>query len=100
MLGNSLVEVDTTGTYLVDFSVTAVEPNQFSLFVNGSPANGGTYGSAASSQQNSGQVILNLVQGQTLQVINSGSSSAVELQNNAGGTETNVDASIVIEQVG
>ena len=100
MLGNSLVEVDTTGTYLVDFSVTAVEPNQFSLFVNGSPANGGTYGSASSSQQNSGQVILNFGSRADFTVINSGSSSAIKLQNNAGGTETNVDASIVIEQVG
>jgi len=89
----------SAGTYLVNFSVTGVEPNQFSLFDNGAPVAGSTYGSAAGIQQNTGQVIVRLAVGDQLRLENSGSPSAVTLQTLARGTQANVNASIVITRL-
>ncbi len=55
---------------------------------------------AAAGQENSGQVILHLDAGDELVLNNFASSGGIMLQNTAGGSQTNVDASIVIEQVG
>jgi hypothetical protein len=89
----------SSGTYLVDFSVTGVEPSEFALFDNGAPITGSTYGSGAGTQQNDGQVIVALSAGDVLTLVNHSSAAAVTLQTLAGGTQTNVNASIAIEQL-
>jgi hypothetical protein len=98
--GTSSVVVTSSGTYLVNFSVSGVEPNQFALFVNGVVDPASVYGSGAGTQQNNGQVILTLNAGDVLQLVNNTSAAAVTLQALAGGTQSNVSASLVIEQLG
>jgi hypothetical protein len=80
--------------------VSADEPNQFSLTVNGTVVPGSRYGSGAGTQQNSGELIVNLSAGDTLNLLNDASEAAVSLQTLAGGTQANVNASMLIEQVG
>ena len=95
--GTSGVSITVPGNYLVTFSVSGTEPNQMGLFLNGAPVSGATYGSGAGTQQNSGQVIVAIASGDTLSVRNFSSAAAVTLQTLAGGTEANVNASILIE---
>ncbi|HEY4384350.1 MAG TPA: hypothetical protein VGN34_07755, partial [Ktedonobacteraceae bacterium] len=83
------------------YSVSGVEPNQFALFVNGIQQAAGTvYGSGSGTQQNSGQAIIALSAGDVLTLRNHTSAAAVTLQTGAGGTQTNVNASILIEKLG
>jgi hypothetical protein len=98
--GSSNITVTSAGTYLVDFSVSGIEPNQFSLFINGVAAPGATYGSGAGTQQSHGQLIVTLSAGDVLSLVNHSSAAAVTLQALAGGTQNNVNASLVIEQLG
>lgn len=98
--GSSSIVVTSGGTYLVDFSTSGVEPSQFTLFVDGTAVPGTTYGSGAGTQQNAGQAIVTLSAGDSLSLVNDASSAAVGLQSLAGGTQANVDASIVIQQIG
>ena len=87
------------GTYKVTFSISGVEPNQMTLFVNGAEVPGTTYGSGAGTQQNTGQAIVVLDAGDALTVNNHSSAAAVALQVLAGGTQTNANASIVVEKL-
>ena len=98
--GSSSITVVSAGTYLVNFSVSGVEPNQFTLFVNGVPVPRTTYGSGAGTQQNNGQAMLVLAAKDVLTLVNHSSAAAVTLQTLAGGTQTNVNASLIIEQLG
>jgi hypothetical protein len=98
--GTTQLVAASAGAYLVDFSVTGVEPNQFTLMDNGAPVPGGTYGSGAGTQQNNGQVVLHLAVGDVLTVENQGSVAAVTLQSLTGGTQNNVNASLTVEQLG
>jgi hypothetical protein len=93
--GTASIVVSSTGVYQVTFTVSSVEPNQFALFVNGAQVPGATYGSGGGTQQNTGQVILSLSAGDLITLRNHSSSSAVTLQTFAGGTQTNVNASIL-----
>ncbi|WP_376745196.1 BclA C-terminal domain-containing protein, partial [Bacillus pumilus] len=97
--GTSQIIVTNPGNYEVTFSVSGVEPNQFTLFVNGAPVTNTVYGSGAGTQQNNGQAILALAAGDTLTLVNHTSAAAVTLQTLAGGTQTNVNASIVIKKL-
>jgi hypothetical protein len=97
--GTTGISVTSTGTYRISFSVSAVEPNQFSLTVNGTAVPGSRYGSGAGTQQNSGELIVNLSAGDTVALRNDASVSAIELETLAGGTQANVTASMLIEQV-
>jgi hypothetical protein len=97
--GTSTIIVSLTGTYLLDFSVSGVEPGQFSLMDNGLAVAGTTYGSGAGTQQDNGQVIVHLTTGDVLTLRNHSSATAVALQTLAGGTQTNVNASLLIEQL-
>jgi hypothetical protein len=95
--GTSQIVVGSAGDYKIEFSVSGVEPGQFALFVNGAPSTDNTtYGSGAGTQQNTGQAILTLAAGDILTVRNHSSAAAVTLQTLAGGTATNVNASVVI----
>jgi len=58
------------------------------------------YGSGAGTQQNNGQTTLTLAAGTTINLVNHSSAAAVTLQTLAGGTQTNVNASVRIELVG
>jgi len=98
--GASSFVVTAAGTYLVSFSTSGVEPSQFALFDNGVVVPGTTYGSGAGTQQNNGQMIVTLSAGDTLSIVNDASAAAVTLQTLAGGTATNVNASVVIEKLG
>lgn len=98
--GTSTIIVTTAGDYRVGFSVSVVEPNQFAIMVNGAPAAGAIFGSGAGTQQNNGEVILTLAAGDILTLRNHTSASAVTLQTLAGGTQVNVNASMMIQQVG
>uniref|UniRef100_UPI0038B334A3 BclA C-terminal domain-containing protein n=1 Tax=Aquibacillus kalidii TaxID=2762597 RepID=UPI0038B334A3 len=97
--GTSQILVTTPGDYEVTFSVSGVQPNQFSLFLNGSPVTETVYGSGAGTQQNNGQAIIAVSAGDVLTLRNHSSSAAVTLQTSAGGTQTNVNASIVLKKL-
>jgi hypothetical protein len=90
----------TAGVYLIDFSVSGVEPGQFALFDNGALISGSTYGSGAGTQINSGQVLVTLSPGDVVTLVNHVSAAAVTLQTLAGGSSMNVNASVLIDQVG
>jgi hypothetical protein len=97
--GASQITIANAGNYKVSYSVSGVEPNQFALFVNGTQAAGTVYGSGAGTQQNSGQAIIALSSGDVLTLRNHTSAAAVTLQTLAGGTQTNANASILIERL-
>ncbi|WP_430981797.1 BclA C-terminal domain-containing protein, partial [Bacillus thuringiensis] len=98
-LGTSQMTVINAGDYKISFSVSGVEPNQFALFLNGAPVTNSIYGAGAGTQQNNGQTILTLAAGDILTLNNHTSAAAVTLQTLAGGTQTNVNASITIEKL-
>ena len=87
------------GTYSITFSTSGVEPSQFALFLNGLEIPGTVYGSGAGTQQNNGQVIVVIAPGDELTLRNHSSAAAVTLQTLAGGTQINVNASLLIEQL-
>ena len=97
--GSTDIVVTNAGTYAVNFSVSGVEPGQFSLFVNGAPVAGTVYGSGAGTQQDNGLAIITLSANDVLTLVNNASAAAVTLQTLAGGTQTNVNASILIEKL-
>ena len=97
--GSTGIVVDTTGTYEVSFTVTVVEPSQFTLMDNGTALTATTYGSTVGTQEYTGQAIVDLTAGDVLSLRNHTSASSVILQTDAGGTQTNVNASVLIEQL-
>jgi hypothetical protein len=97
--GNATTTFTTAGTYSVTFSLSGVEPNQMGLFVNGALVNGTVYGSGAGTQTNIGHAIVTVGVGDVLELRNHSSSAAVTLQTLAGGTQVNVNASLLIEQL-
>jgi hypothetical protein len=97
--GTTDIVVLSAGTYEIAFSTSTVAPSQLTLFVDGVPISGSTYGSGAGTQQNGGQVIGSLPAGTVLTLRNYLSSAAVELQPNAGGTQPSTNASILITLV-
>ena len=97
--GGSQIGIDVAGAYEVRFTVSGVEPNQFALFANGAPIPGSVYGSGAGTQQNVGTVIVQLAAGDVLTLRNHSSSAAVTLQTLAGGTQSNVNASLTIQRL-
>ncbi|HBF35873.1 MAG TPA: flagellar hook-length control protein FliK [Firmicutes bacterium] len=97
--GTSQIIIGTPGDYAVWFNEAGVEPNQFTLFQNGAPVAGSTYGSGAGTQPNPGMVIVTAAAGDILTVRNHTSTAAVTLQTLAGGTVTNANASVLIEKL-
>jgi hypothetical protein len=98
--GSSSITVNVAGTYRIDFSVSGSEPNQFGVWVNSAVAPSSIYGSGAGTQQNSGHVILTLAANDVLRLTNRSSAAAVTLASVVGGTQANVTASLLIEQLG
>jgi hypothetical protein len=98
--GTAGIKVTAAGDYQITFSVSGVEPGQFGLMVNGaSPPFDTVYGSGAGTQQDTGQAILTLAAGDVVTLVNHSSAAAVTLQTLAGGTQTNVNASVVIDRL-
>lgn len=97
--GTSTIQIGSAGDYSIWFYANGVEPNQFSLFQNGAPVAGSIYGSGAGTQGNAGMVIITAAAGDVLTVRNHSSASAVTLQTLAGGTQTDSNASILIQKV-
>ena len=97
--GNAGISVTAAGTYAIWYSVTNVEPAQFSLFVNGASITTTVYGSGAGTQQDNGFAILTLQSSDVLTLVNHSSAAAVTLQTLAGGTQINVNASLLIERL-
>jgi BclA C-terminal domain len=88
-----------SGIYQVTFSVSATEPNQMALFVNGVMVPGTVYGSGAGTQQNTGLAITNITAGEVLTLRNHSSAAAVGLASVIGGTQANTNASVLIEKL-
>jgi len=96
------INVINAGTYKVSYSVSGTEPSQFAIFVNGAPSSPGqvsVYGSGAGTQQNIGQAILVLAAGDVITLHNHSSAAAVGLASVIGGTQANVNASIIMERL-
>ncbi|MBU3102015.1 collagen-like protein [Clostridium sp. DSM 17811] len=100
VIGTSQVVILIAGVYFVSFIVSSVEPNQFTVFLNGAPVVGGTFGSGAGTQQNPGGVIVSLAVGDVITLRNHTSTAAVTLQTLAGGTQVNSNASITLFLIG
>lgn len=97
--GTSQILAGTAGDYKVTFTVAGVEPNQFTLYQNGAPVAGATYGSGAGTQPSTGFVIVTMAAGDVLTLRNHTSAAAVTMQTLAGGTQINANASILIEKL-
>lgn len=97
--GTTDIEVVDAGTWSITYSVSGTEPNQFSIFVNGVPAPSTIYGSGAGTQQNTGQAILVLGAGDIITIVNHSSAAAVGLASLIGGTQENVNASVLLERL-
>ena len=93
------INVENAGDYAVIFIVNAVEPNQFTLYLNGAPVGGSVYGSGAGTQPNPGMVIITAATGDVITLRNHSSAAAVTLQTLAGGTQINSNASILIHKL-
>ena len=98
--GTAVITIASTGTYKVSFIVSATEPGQVAVFLNGALVAGSIYGSGAGTQQNNGQVILSASMGDLITVRNHSSSAALGLPTPIGGTQASVNASIMLEKLG
>ena len=78
--GEAGIALAGAGAYKISFSVSATAPNQMSIFVDGLPVGGTTYGSGAGTQQNSGQAIIIVGAGGVVTVRNHSSAAAIGLQ--------------------
>ena len=98
--GTSTITVGSAGVYLVNFSVSGTEPAQFGLTVNGVPVPATIYGSGAGTQQDNGEAIVALGAGDTLTIRNRSSAAAIGLASVIGGTQANVNASVILNRLG
>jgi hypothetical protein len=97
--GSPNVVVTNSGTYAVFFSLTSTQQSQFALFLNGTVVPESLYGSGSGNIGPLGQVILDLAAGDILTLVNhTSNANSVSLNNSAGGSQTNVDASLLIEK--
>ncbi|MBG0967091.1 hypothetical protein F3I01_29075 [Bacillus sp. SRB1LM] len=54
VVGTTSLIINTIGTYVADFTLRAVQANQFSLMLNGVPIPGGRYGTGINRIQTTG----------------------------------------------
>lgn len=97
--GTSSIIFESAGNYSLWFVVTGVEPNQFTLFLNGAPISSSTYSLGVGTQANSGMVIITAAAGDNLTLRNHTSTAAVTLPQLIGGTQRNANATILIQKV-
>ena len=99
VVGTSVITLGTAGDYAIWFNTAGLEPSQFSLFINGASVAGAIYGSGAGTQPSPGMVIITAAAGDVLTLRNHSSAAAVTLQTLAGGTQTNANASVLIQKI-
>jgi BclA C-terminal domain len=92
---NYIIAIEA-GVYSVTFSVIAAQASQFTLVYDGIPVAGTTYGSGLGTAQYTGQAILALNAGDLVGLRNHSSAAAVTLPSLTGGTQVNVNASMLI----
>jgi hypothetical protein len=97
--GAAAITLGNAGNYAIWFNVAGVESNQFAVYLNGAAVSGAIYGSGAGTQPNPGMVILAAAAGDVITLRNHSSASAVTLQTLAGGTQTNSNASVLIQKI-
>jgi len=66
----SSITIDIPGVYKIEFSVSADQSNQFSIYKNGTEVAGSRYISASTIQQNNGMVIVNILSGDVIELRN------------------------------
>jgi len=88
------ISINSSGLYLITYSVLGTEPNQFAVFVNGRILEASIYGSGAGTQQTYGQVIVELRAEDIVTLVNVTGATAVGLASKIGGDKANVNASI------
>jgi|GEM_PF-404911 len=94
------ITIETAGIYAVWYTVTGLEPNQFTLYQNGNPVPGSIYGAREANSSYTGIVIVNASAGDQITLRNHTSAGPVQLDNAAGGTQTGVSASIMLIRIG
>ncbi len=97
--GSSAITFVTGGTFKVTTSIMATLRNQVGVSINGVSVVGATYGSEDNSQQNAGVAIISVAPGQVMTLRNQSTTNSIPLDNTAGGTAINVDASILLERL-
>ena len=97
--GDAGITVNEGGVYEIHFSVSGTEPNQFTVFLDGVAVPETTYGSGAGTQQNNGHAVLPIDAGTVLTLMNHTSAAAVGLATPIGGTQPNVNASLLIRKL-
>ena len=90
------VVISSSGLYLITYSVSGTEPNQFAFFVNGRLLEGSIYGAGAGTQQSNGQVIVELRAEDIVTLVNITGTTEISLASKIGGDRVNVNASITI----
>ena len=88
------IGISSSGIYLISYSVSGTEPNQFALFVNERVLEQSVFGSGAGTQQNNGQIIVELSEKDNITLVNVSGDKAVGLASKIGGDKVNVNASI------
>ncbi|SET15475.1 hypothetical protein SAMN05660297_01520, partial [Natronincola peptidivorans] len=97
--GTAAIILGSAGDYAVWFYASALEPAQFTLFQNGAPVPGATYGTEAGTSSNPGWVIISAQAGDVLTVRNHTTETPVILQTFAGGVQVNTNASVLIQKI-
>ena len=97
--GSQTITVINAGVYSIWFTISGTQPNQFCIFANGVSAVETVYGSGARTQQTTGMAILTLPAGTVITIVNHSSDSAIGLASDIGGTQANVNASVLITKI-
>lgn len=95
MIGTGTITVSVAGVYLISFTVIAAGENQFAITVNGVPVASSIYGAAVTSQVNSGRAIVTLAPGDIVNLRNNVSPGPAVLNEPNGGTNLDVNASML-----
>ncbi|MDA2384109.1 NTTRR-F1 domain [Bacillus cereus] len=101
-VGTANIVINQVGTYVANFTLTAVQANQFSFVLNGVSIPGGRYGTGINHIQTTGSVAFTVTTvPSTLTLVNHTSTTGtVTLSNNEGGNLIGVSASISIFRIG
>jgi hypothetical protein len=97
--GSSFIFINVSGNYKIEFSGTATQTSQFSVYRNGVSVPGSRYGTPTAGTQNHGAVIVAIIAGDVIQLNNTGSSGHLNLTANTGGTLSAVNASVLITKL-
>ena len=102
-IGSEEIIIEEVGDYAVLFQVTGATSNQFSIFLDGKPIQNTLYGTDDDNQQNTSQSIITIAEVpavMTVKYYDNISILPVTLQSPAGGSQTNVTASLFIQKLG